>query len=147
MTHKRMKYGRTLNNSGLKCMGPLTCGRFSVVNTTVLHDPWLVESADMEEPETERADYQPYANSQLHGGPVPLPPSLFKGQCLTWAIQSELNVVCAPIQNVNYNNATYLKYNSTCSLLPTTEQSQVNRSSESKSETHTREFNLWQFGD
>ena len=78
---------------------------------------------------------------------MPLPPSLFKGKLLTGATQNELNVVPASIQNVNYNNATYLKYSSTCSLLPATEQSQVNRSSESKSETDRREFNLWQCGD
>lgn len=31
---------------------------------------------------------------------MPLPPSLFKGQFLMWAIQSELNVVHASIQNI-----------------------------------------------
>ena len=34
---------------GLNCLGPLVCGYFSVVNTTVLHGPWLAESADLEE--------------------------------------------------------------------------------------------------
>lgn len=58
---------------------------------------------------------------------MPLPPSLFKGQLLTGAIQSELNVVRASIQNVNYNNATYLKYSSTCSLLPATEAQNRNQ--------------------
>lgn len=52
----------------------------------------------MEEPETQ--GYQLYSNSQSHGGLMPLPPSLFKGQFLMWAIQSELNVVHASIQNI-----------------------------------------------
>ena len=34
---------------GLNCKGPLTHGVFSLVSTTVLHNPWLVESADTEE--------------------------------------------------------------------------------------------------
>ena len=29
-------------------MGPLTCGCFSIVNTTALHDLWLVDSTDAE---------------------------------------------------------------------------------------------------
>ena len=29
-------------------MGPLICGFFSIVNTTVLYNPWLVESRDAE---------------------------------------------------------------------------------------------------
>ena len=33
---------------GLSCRGPLIHGFFSIVNTTVLHDPCLVESADAE---------------------------------------------------------------------------------------------------
>ena len=34
----------------LNCKGPFIRGFFSVVNLAVLHDPWLVESVDMEEP-------------------------------------------------------------------------------------------------
>ena len=37
-----------LNNMGLKCKGPLIHGFFSIVNTTLLHDPWLVEFLDVE---------------------------------------------------------------------------------------------------
>ena len=43
-------YSGPLNNAGLNGMGPLTHIDFSVVNTTVLCGPWLVESADEEEP-------------------------------------------------------------------------------------------------
>ena len=32
----------------LNCVGPLIHGFFSVVNTTVLHDPWSVASMDVE---------------------------------------------------------------------------------------------------
>ena len=46
---------------GLNCMGPLICGvLFSIVNTTVLHDPWLVESTDGEEPLMQKSDYKLY---------------------------------------------------------------------------------------
>ena len=51
-------------------MGPLICGYFSIVNTTVLHGLRLVESVDVEEPCIQRADYKLYA----------LTPVLFKGQ-------------------------------------------------------------------
>ena len=37
-----------LEHTGLKGTGPLIRGFFSTVNTTVLHDPRLVESADVE---------------------------------------------------------------------------------------------------
>ena len=40
---------------GLNFVGPLIHGFFSIVNTTVLHDPWLLESADAE-PQIQRAD-------------------------------------------------------------------------------------------
>ena len=44
----------------LNCVGLLICGFFSIVSTTVLRDPWLVESVnvDTEEPQTQRADYK-----------------------------------------------------------------------------------------
>ena len=42
---------------GLNRVGPSTHGFFSVVNTSVLQDPSLVESADVE-PRTPRADYK-----------------------------------------------------------------------------------------
>ena len=38
-----------LNNMGLNCMCSLICRYFLTVNTAVLHDLWLVGSADMEE--------------------------------------------------------------------------------------------------
>ena len=51
-------YNSPLINSGLNYAGPLTGAFFSIVNTTVLHDPWLVESVDMkpgtEEPQIQR---------------------------------------------------------------------------------------------
>ena len=33
---------------GLNCTGSFIFGYFSVINTTILHHPWLVESADVE---------------------------------------------------------------------------------------------------
>ena len=39
-------YSRPLSSTGLNCEGPLTRGLFSTVNTTVLHNPQLVESED-----------------------------------------------------------------------------------------------------
>lgn len=58
---------------GLNCKGPLTRGFFSVVNIAVLHDPWLVKSADMEEPLVRES--------------APLNPTLFMVNCtiVTWA--------------------------------------------------------------
>ena len=35
------------NNIGLNCEGSLTCGNFSVVNSTVLRNLWLVEPIDV----------------------------------------------------------------------------------------------------
>lgn len=60
----------------------------------------MVESADMEEPQIQRADYKLYVDFQLRGGLVPLTPKLFKGQFTKWAIQNEQNVVNASIWNV-----------------------------------------------
>ena len=34
------------NNIGLNCEGSLTCGNFSVVNSTLLYGMWFVESAN-----------------------------------------------------------------------------------------------------
>lgn len=45
-----------LKSTGLNCMGPLTCGYFSVVNATVVHGPWLVESANAQQPWIQPAD-------------------------------------------------------------------------------------------
>ena len=41
-------YSWPLNNMGLNLKGPLTLGFFSVVNTAVLCDPWLLESKNPE---------------------------------------------------------------------------------------------------
>ena len=68
---------------------------------------------------------------------MPLAATLFKGQFLKWAIQSELNVVHASRWNVNYNNSKYFKYNSTCSPLKTIKQSHMDTISEPKAETET----------
>lgn len=35
-------------NLGLNCTGPLKLGYFSIVNTTALHGPWLVEPIDVD---------------------------------------------------------------------------------------------------
>ena len=62
-------------------MGPLTCGLFSIVITTVLCDLWLVDSEgtnmNMEKSSRQKADY---ADFQLGGGSVPLAPVWLKGQ-------------------------------------------------------------------
>ena len=63
---------------GLKCLGSLIPRFFSVVDTRVLHDLWLVESKDAEEPW--KAGYKLYSNFQLCRGLTPLTPMLFKGQ-------------------------------------------------------------------
>lgn len=42
--------------TGFNCMGPLTWEIFSIVNITVLHNPWLVESTDAGELWVQRAD-------------------------------------------------------------------------------------------
>ena len=45
----------TLNNAGLNCASPLIPGCFSMVNTTVLHGPWLAEFVDAEKPQIQGA--------------------------------------------------------------------------------------------
>ena len=50
----------------LKCMGPLTCRYFSVVNTTVPHSPWLVEFRDVKESRTRKAYYINYMQINPH---------------------------------------------------------------------------------
>ena len=62
-------------------MGPLILGFFSIVNTTVLQDPQLVESLGTKELQVQRADYKLYLDFQLHRGSVPLTPELFKVNC------------------------------------------------------------------
>ena len=74
-------YSWTLNDVSLNCVGPLTCGLFSIVITTVLCDLWLVDSEgtnmNMEKSSRQKADY---ADFQLGGGSVPLAPVWLKGQ-------------------------------------------------------------------
>ena len=53
---------------------------FSVVNTAVLHNPRLVESSDMEELSTGKANSKLQANFRLHGRWVTLTSASFKGQ-------------------------------------------------------------------
>ena len=48
-------------------------------NTTVLYDPWLVQSVEAELWVC-RADYKLYSDFQLWGGLVPITSILFKGQ-------------------------------------------------------------------
>ena len=80
----------SLEQHGLNCTGPPTCGFFSIVNTTVLPHHWLVESegtVDMQALRIQRAAYKLYANFQirsydygsqqvphLQGGPTGLRP-------------------------------------------------------------------------
>ena len=61
---------------GLNCKGPLISGFFSVVNTTVLHDPRLVESkkGDMEESCIRKAEYKLYADFECVEGQRPYLP-------------------------------------------------------------------------
>lgn len=37
-----------LNNAGLNGLGPLICGFVSIVDTSILHRPWLVGSVDVD---------------------------------------------------------------------------------------------------
>ena len=70
-------------------MGPLIYGFFSTVNTTVLHNPQLVDSADSEEPWIPKN--HGYRGLTLRyrqifgykGGFAPLTTMLFKGQLYT----------------------------------------------------------------
>lgn len=73
----------------LNCVGlPLTCGFFSVVNSTILQGPRLVESGNVEL-WIGRAEYKLHKDFQPSEGLVPLhsanpylpkSPMLFKGQ-------------------------------------------------------------------
>ena len=47
---------------GLNCVDPLIRGYFSVVNTIVQHNPWLVEFMYVEELQIQRADYKLYVD-------------------------------------------------------------------------------------
>lgn len=54
-----------LENSGLKCMGPLSVFFFFPQNMhAVLHDLWLVEPVDME-PQIQGSDEELYVNFRL----------------------------------------------------------------------------------
>ena len=56
------KYSCPLNNVCLNFRAPLLHAYFSIVNTTVLHDPWLVEFKDVGKPLIWKADYKLYAD-------------------------------------------------------------------------------------
>ena len=63
----------TLEEHGLELWGSICTWVFSIVNTTVLHDPRLVESEDtepliMEQQHIRRADYKLLGDFQLHRG-------------------------------------------------------------------------------
>lgn len=50
----------SLNKTDLNCKDASTCRFFPVVNITVLHDIWLVESTDKEEPHTVKGPARSY---------------------------------------------------------------------------------------
>ena len=68
---------------------------FSTVNTTILHELWLIKSMDMELPIWRNHQYRRTLNRKgklnldlrLKGGLAPLIPILFKGQLLFLNIQ------------------------------------------------------------
>lgn len=92
-----LKWGKRLEHISLKVrsdpwtrlnyVGPLKHGFFffSIISTTILHDPSLVHKCgitDKEEPQIQGTDYKLYVDSGLWRGPAPTPES-FKGP-LTW---------------------------------------------------------------
>lgn len=77
----------------LNFMIPLIHGLFSIVNSTVLQDMWLVESVnadlwiwtmDMDELHILRANYKLYVYFQVCGELAHLIPGVFKGQTLIY---------------------------------------------------------------
>lgn len=65
---------------------------FFSINTTLLHDRWLVESLDAElqiqrEPLIRRADYKLYTDFQLCKGSAPQPPVLYKHQLVFYVMR------------------------------------------------------------
>lgn len=88
-------YRRPLNNTSLNCVGPLTLGFFSIVNTVVLHNPWLVQSMDTE-PQIWRANCKLYSDFGLCREAGSLTPALFKGQLYIFLIL--LVIVCQVAQ-------------------------------------------------
>ena len=52
------RYSWPLNNMGFNYAGPFIDRYVSIVNTTVLHNPWLVESQDLELLQGWRAGYK-----------------------------------------------------------------------------------------
>ena len=75
----------TREQHGLNCKGPLLGGFSSVVNTPVLHDPWLGRicgcgTEDTAELCIRMADYKLHTVFQLCGASAPLTFALFKGQ-------------------------------------------------------------------
>lgn len=81
-----MIWGWPLKSVGLNCANPLIHGFFSIVNTTVLHDPqllnpWMWNHEYTEGPHTQRADCKLQADFWQRGGSMPLTPALFKVNC------------------------------------------------------------------
>ena len=72
---------------GLNCMGPFIARFFSIVNTTVLHHQWLVESLNAEEPQKWRPtiSYRGIFHLQRVGT---LTPTLFKKQLYLVFVQT-----------------------------------------------------------
>ena len=52
----------TLEQRRFDCKGLLIHRYFSIINTAVLHYPWLVKSTDAEKPQIWRTDYKLYAD-------------------------------------------------------------------------------------
>lgn len=65
--------GKGIYSSLLNYMGPHIYAFFSVVNTTVLHDPWLVDSKESEL-QLQRVNYKLYLDFYLWEGLLSLTP-------------------------------------------------------------------------
>lgn len=66
-------------------MGALTCDISSTVKTTLLHELWLVESADAEL-DKKRADCKSYVDFQLYGGSAHMTLTSFRGQMFKYRL-------------------------------------------------------------
>ena len=68
-----------LNNKSLNCTGPLTMQIFLIVNTKVLWNPWLIESADAEPQMQKSPIYRGTMNTE--GGL-----KILLGFCIVWRV-------------------------------------------------------------
>lgn len=66
--------------TGLNCGDPHTHGFFSIVNTTILHNPWLVEPENKEALQIPRGNVKLHLNLQLLWECALSPSTLFRGQ-------------------------------------------------------------------